>query len=81
MVARCEVRTHALLRGSELKSDALDHSANLAHCNQTKDLLRTKSRANAPLFFPVASPFWFGTLTHFFPCMLLAAVHCLTAYH
>ena len=29
--ARCGVRTHALLRVSELKSDALDRSANLAH--------------------------------------------------
>ena len=26
---RCGVRTHALFRESELKSDALDHSANL----------------------------------------------------
>ena len=29
-IARCGVRTHAILRLSELKSDALDHSANLA---------------------------------------------------
>ena len=28
-IVRCGVRTHALLRVSELKSDALDHSANL----------------------------------------------------
>ena len=30
ITASCGVRTHAIFRLSELKSDALDHSANLA---------------------------------------------------
>ena len=37
MFVRCGVRTHAFLRISELKSDALDHSANLTveiHANE-----------------------------------------------
>ena len=31
---RCGVRTHALIRVSELKSDALDRSANLAQLRE-----------------------------------------------
>ena len=35
--ARCGVRTHAILRLSELKSDALDHSANIAQVIQCRN--------------------------------------------
>ena len=39
-VVRCGVRTHALFRESELKSDALDHSANLTLALNTENVYR-----------------------------------------
>ena len=40
--AGCGVRTHALIRVSELKSDALDRSANPAACEDERIFKITK---------------------------------------